>query len=124
MEIIQTVVDKNSEKYKILLKFVNNILININENEIDDLTKFINIDRDDIIKEVNINTLKSMEKELFKHYNKDKCGYYRKSKAFVLNCLRGMLKELNLSFTYTQKEKNEYINDRSFRRTHLLYSIK
>jgi len=124
MSTDETVIDKNSDKYKILLKLINKMLINIKKDEIDDLTGFINIDRDDIIKEVNITLLKSMEKELFKHYSKNKCGYYRKSNAFVLNCLRGMLKEIGYKLTYITKELGQDIDGRSLRRTHMLYSIK
>lgn len=118
------VIDKTSDRYKVLLKFVNNILTNIGKIKINDLNEFIDIDREDIIKDINITTLKAMEKEIFKYYNKNKCGYYRKSNAFVLNCLRGMLKELGLEMTYIQKERSEYINGKSFKRTHMLYSIK
>lgn len=119
-----TVIDINSDKYKVLLKFVNNILVNIGKSKIDELTEFINIDREDIIKDINVKTLKTMEKEIFKYYSKNNCGYYRKSNGFALNCLRGMLKELGLELTYIQKEKSEIVNDKSFKRTHLLYSIK
>ena len=118
------VIDKTSDKYRVLLKLVNKILKNIEKEEINDLTEFINIDRDDIIKDVNIKALKSMSKELFKHYDKYKCGYYRKSVGYVLNCLRGMLKELGFQLTYTRKELGEYVDGKSLRRTHTFYTIK
>lgn len=124
MSTEETVIDKNSDKYKILLKLINKILTNIEKDEIDDLQKFINIDRDDIIKDVNIATLKSMENELFNHYSKYKCGYYKKSTAFVLNCLRGMVKELGYQLTYIRKDIGQNVNGKSLRRTHTLYSIK
>lgn len=117
-------IDKNSDKYKVLLKFINKILVNAKSNEIDDLTKFINIDREEIIKEANINALKSMEKELFEHYNKSKCGFYKKTPAIVLNCLRGMVKELGYEFIYIRKDISQIVDGKSLRRTHTLYSIK
>lgn len=119
-----TVIDINSDKYKVLLKFVNNILANIGKSKINNLNEFIDIDREDIIKDVNIKMLKNMEDEIFKYYNKHKCGYYRKSDTYVLNCLRGMLKQMNIEISYKQREKSEYINNVSFKRTHTLYSIK
>src|SRR5438477_7069284 len=82
------------EKYNIALEFINKILNNINKPKIKELTEFTNIDREDIIKEINIGTLKEMENEIFKFFNKKKCGYYRKTDALVLNCLRSMMKEL------------------------------
>ena len=107
-----------------MLKFVNKILENIKKEKIDELNKFINIDRDDIIKNINDVTLKTMANELFKHYDKYKCGYYKKTKAFTLNCLRGMVKELGYQFTYIRKDIGQIVDGKSLRRTHTLYSIK
>lgn len=90
------VIDKTTDKYKLLLKFINSILINIGKSQVDDLTEFKDIDREDIIKDVNKQTLNAMEKELFKTFDKKKCGYYRKTDSIVLNCLRGMCKEVGL----------------------------
>ena len=89
-----TKVDKNSDKYKVILKLVNKILINLDKKEITDLTGFIDIDREDIIKDENNKTLVEMEKEIFKFFDKRKTGYYRKSDTLILNCLRGFLKDL------------------------------
>ena len=84
--------DKNSDKYKVSLKLVNKILVNIGKEEIDELTKFVDIDREDIIKDVNMTTLTEMEGEVFQYFDKMKCGYYRKTGSIVLNRLRGMMK--------------------------------
>lgn len=117
-------ITKDSDKYKVLLKLLNKILKNIGKNEINDITKFINIDRDDIIKDVNKKALDDMQKELFKLYNKKNCGYYRKSDTIVLNCLRGIIKEAGYEFDYIQKEDYKIIDDKKYRKTFLLYSIK
>ena len=117
-------VDKDSDKYKVILKLINKILINIGKDEIDDLTKFNNIDREDIIKDINKKILTDMESELFPLFNKKNSGYYRKiGNSYVLNCLRGLLKEMDYEFTYEQKERSETINGKSFRRKHFFYSI-
>lgn len=112
-------IDKTTDKYKILLKYVNGILKNMNKNEIDDLTDFKDIDRLYIIKDENIKLLNSLAPELFKYFNKDKCGFYRKTKNIALNVLRGMCKEIGLvlkkrQFTKSVKSKNI---------THISYSI-
>ena len=117
-------IEKDSDKYKIALKLLNKILINLGKEEIDDLTKFIDIDREDIIKDINVKALDELEGELFGYYNKSKCGYYRKTDALVLNCIRGMMKEAGFEFTAKKKEKNEKINGKSYKRSHFLYSIK
>ena len=118
-------IEKDSEKYKVTLKLLNKILVNIGKEEIDDITKFKDIDREDIIKDVNVKALCEMEKELFtEHYSKKKCGYYRKTNAMVLNCIRSMMKDAGFEFTKKKKEKNEKINGKSYKRSHFLYSIK
>jgi hypothetical protein len=114
----------DSDKYKIVLKLVNKILINIGKEEVDDLTKFVDIDREDIIKEVNKNALVGMEGELFPLFNKNKVGYYRTAgNSYVLNCLRGLLKDIGYEMNYKQKDKSEIMNGKSFRRKHFFYFI-
>lgn len=99
--------DKDSEKYKIALKFINVILVNIGKEEVDDLVKFCGIDREDIIKEVNKKSFEEMEDELFKHFDKVKCGWYRRkvTKNYILTFLRCMCDILGLSFSYTEHKK-------------------
>ena len=122
MEINNTIkVDKNDDKYKVALKFINKILVNIGKEEVDELTKFVNISREDIIKDDNKKSLDDMEKEIFALYNKKKCGYYRKTDNIVLNCLRGLMKEIGYELCYKYKEIFERINDKSFSRRHLFY---
>lgn len=117
-------VDKNSEKYIVALKFVNKILVNIGKEEIDDLIKFQDIDRDEIIKDVNKKTLQEMENEIFKYYDKNKCNYYRKTNSLVLNCLRGMIKQLGLSMTNVKKDITIIHDGLKYRKTHMMYTIK
>ncbi len=117
-------VDKESAKYKAALKLTNKILTNIGKPEIDDLRQFVDIDRLDIIKDVNRTSLKEMEREYFKHFSKDRCGYYKKTSAVVLNCLRGMARELGLNCCLEKKDIHKVIDGLNFRRTYSLYSIK
>lgn len=118
-------IDKNSSKYKVLLKYVNAILNNIEgKSQISDLTNFKDIDREDIIKEVNKKVLIDMEKDLFKYYNKTNSGFYRKSPNMPLNCLRCMCKELGLLLTFYKKDVYEKVNDKHYRRTKYFYRIK
>ena len=122
-EIKNALNNKNTDKYKVALKFVNNILVNLEKDVIDDLTKFKDIDREDIIKDVNKKSLMDMEKELFAHFDKKKCGYYRKTDAIVLNCLRGIIKEAGFKLSFEQKDRHEVIGDKSYKRSHSLYYI-
>jgi len=117
-------VDKDSDKYKVALKVLNKILTNDGKPEIDDVTKFVNIDREKIVTDVNRISIEEMENEIFEHFNKKGCGYFRKTKYLVLNFVRGMIKELGYKMARSRKEKSEYINGLSYKRTHSLYSVK
>lgn len=121
---IKVKIEKDSDKYKIVLKLINKILKNMGKDEIDDITKFTDIDREDIIKEANIKALNDMDGELFKHFNKKNCGYYRKTDALVLNCLRGMMKEAGFKLAKKQKGVCKEIDGKKYERTHMIYSIK
>lgn len=116
-------IDKSSDKYKVGLKFVNVILSNLGKPSITALTDFKDVDREDIIKDVNRTTLDEMSEELFSHFNKKKSGYYRKTDAIVLNCLRGMMKELGHELTNKQKGVMVNIDGKNYERTHMIYSI-
>ena len=117
-------IDKTTNKYKILLKYVNGILKNIDKDGIDDLTKFKDIDRLDIIRKENIQLLDKLAPKLFKYFNKDKCGYYRKTKNLSLNCLRGMCKEIGLELVNRKKDITEGLNGKRYKYTHTFYSIQ
>lgn len=89
-------IDKTTEKYQLVLKFVNGLLKNIDGSEIDDLIKFKNINRKEIVKPENKQVLADMETELFAVFEKKKCGYYKKNDNMVLNFLRGMCRDLGI----------------------------
>ena len=101
------IIDKTSSKYIIALKFVNNILKNLDKSEINDLTDFKDIDREDIIKTENKELVETMQSELFKkgNFDKGKCGFYRRSqvKTYILTLLRYICLDLGFKFTYTEK---------------------
>ena len=115
-------IDKNSDKYKIALKFVNKILENLKMSPIDDLTKFKNINRDDIIMDINKQTFTSMEKEIYKYFDKSKCGWYNRKyiENYILTFMRKMCAEFGYEFKWAQK--NTQVN--SINTTHILYTIK
>lgn len=119
-------VDKNSEKYKMALKFVNKILINLDQQEIDDLIQFQNINRDDIIKDVNKTTYNEMEKELFKHFDKKEMAWYRRTVVshYILTFLKRMSTDLGYDFDYVQKDIYIQNEGNKFRKTCMFYSIK
>lgn len=116
---------KTDSKYKTALKLINKILINIDKDQIDDLTNFIDIDRNLIISDKNKNELVKMEKELFKHFDKKKFGWYSRSsvKNYILSFLRHMCNDIGLKFSYYQKDTNTSANGLNYRKTYTYYSI-
>ena len=115
---------KDDDKYKVLLKLINKILLKMGKEEIDDLTKFAEIDRDYLVKDEFKDFLTEMEEELFYEFDKVKCGYYRKTDGQLVNCIRGMSKQIGYSLIPKNKDITEIINGYNYRRTHVLYCIK
>lgn len=125
-QINKKIIDKTTEKYIIVLKIINKILENIGKNPIDDLINFTNIDRIYIIKNENNQFLYDQEKEIFKIFDRAKCGWYRRktTKNFILTFLRYICDEIGLEFIYEKKDITENINNINYRKKHLYYSIK
>lgn len=116
---------KESDKYKIALKLINKILVNIGKEQIDDLTKFVNIDREDIIKDVNKTDFEQLEVELFDHFDKVKCGWYRRktTKNYILTFMRYMCDNLGYKLIKSQKGKMVTIDGKNYEKTCMIYSI-
>lgn len=118
--------DNSSPKYKIALELINKILVNSNKEEVDDLTKFVDIDRELIISDKNKNDFATMEKSIFKYFDKAKTGWYRRktTTCYILTFLRYMCIDLGLEFEYKQKEIYSNINGSNYRKSHTFYTIK
>lgn len=119
-------IDKSkSNKDKIILQFMNKIMKNIGKPEINNITDFKNIDRIDIINGNNTKTLEDMENEMWKHFNKSKCGGYNYSDNRVLNILRGLLRENGMKLTFKKKDITDTDGpNKGYRRTHYFYSVE
>lgn len=117
-------VSKENDKYKVILKLINKILVNLEKPEIDDITQFVNIDREDVIKEKNCQVMTEMEPELFPLFNKDKCGYYRHTQYRILSILRCCLKDMGYELLFKKKELYFSIDGKNYRKSHVFYYIK
>jgi len=97
--------DKTTDKYKVLLKFVNKILANIGKIQITDLREFKEIRREDLIKDVCVKIYNDMEYELFECFDKKKCSWYtRKSvRYYVITFLRSAAKDVGLKLKLHEK---------------------
>jgi len=114
------VIDKTTDMYVVTLKYVNALLTNMNMNVIDDLLDFKQIKRTDLTQENNIATLYEMADEIFKYFDKQKCGFYIKNENIVLNVLKRMCKQQGLKLASHVKVK--HVNN--YRSTITMYTIK
>ena len=118
------IIDKNDPKYVFALQFLNHILINNNKPQIQDILEFKDITRQEILKQENLNKLNEMETELYKHFDKMKCGYYRKTDNYVINFFRGMLKEMGYKAIHIEKDKTVTIDGENCRKKIIYYHIE
>lgn len=118
-------IDKNSDGYKVILKFANIILEKNNQPLIANLEEFINIDREFILnKEVAQILHQSLSEEIFKHFDKVKCGYYRVGNRWALNILRSTVKLIGYQINFVRKEVKITIDGENYRKTKHFYTIK
>jgi len=101
------IIDIANNKNHVLLKYINAILINIEKEPIEKLTDFKEIERLDIIKEENFESLVVLKDEIFEHFDCRRCGWYKRksTKNYVLSFLRYALADLNLKLTYREQKK-------------------
>lgn len=121
---IDAIVDSYNIKYGLALKFVNKILVNAGKPEITQLTDFKDVIRQEIMTEINLQSLNDMENDIYKYFDKVKCGFYRKSDNYIINCLRGIMKQINFSIILTKKDKTVSINGENYRKKYMIYHIK
>lgn len=116
----------DDSKRVIALKFINKILTNIGKDQIDDLTDFIDIDRDLIIKDKNKAIVDEMESEITKHFDKKKIGYYNRTKVktIIITYLKGMIDHLNLIMESREVENYVQVDGLKYRKTKILFTIK
>jgi hypothetical protein len=117
-------VGKDHPRYVTALKFINKILVNLGKEEVDDLTKFVDIDREDILKGVNKASYTEMYHELFPLFTRAKCGYEANPETMLISCLRGMMKQMGYAFVYRRRETPIRVNGKAYRKKCTFYSIK
>ena len=85
--ISENKMNKDSGKYKVLLKLINKILIGIKREEINDLLNFTSVKRTDILALDNINNLFGMSKDIFDKFDENESLWHiRESKKDYIIC--------------------------------------
>ena len=115
-------IEKVQQKYNILLKFINKLLENMNKNNIDIITDFKEISREELIIEDNNRIFNDMKEEIMTSFNKYKLKYTQEDtiKTYIITIIKLMCEELELRFTTIYKTKR--INKKKITETY--YSIE
>lgn len=115
-------IDKTTDKYKVLLKLINKILVSIGKEKIDDLTQFKCINRDVLISDNTEQIYKLLEKELFNAFDKKKCSWYNRKNVnnYVLTFLRAAVCDIGLDFKLSHTCK--HVNMKAI--NYIFYSIE
>lgn len=95
-------------KYEVCLDLVNSILRTIGYEEIEELTDFKNVKREDLIKPEVMELIEEKEKDIFPPFDKMQCRYYnrKKRKNYEIVLLKHMVRDLELNFESQIKAKS------------------
>lgn len=112
----------DNKKLEIALEFINKVLEAIDKEPIDDLEDFKDIPREDILQ---VNQLGiDNEKDLYKYFDRAKCGYYRRrTNTYLISILRGICKSLDYNFSSKNKEIYKKIDGKNYRISKQFYTI-
>ena len=115
-------IDKTTDKYIMLLKLVNKILISISKEEIDDLRQFKNINRKQLITDDVKNIINEHASNIFKVFDKKTCNWYGRNhiQYYTLTLLRHLTTIIGLKLTRKKRNRHEH----SLSVTDILYSIE
>lgn len=83
-------INNESEKYKVTLNLLNGLLKNMNKEEIDDITQFKNIKREDLLKESCNQILNEHIDNIIQQFGKSKIRYNMRNKrnCYVLSVIK------------------------------------
>ena len=102
MTTLEYIANKNLNRYNVLLKLLNKLLVNMKKPTITDPVEFVNIRRDELLIDENDNVFEEMKDDILEHFGKYKCslkGNYKEMiKNFILSLIRSMCDLLWLKF--------------------------
>lgn len=119
-------IDIDCNKYKVFLKFLNDLLKKMNRNVIADITQFKNIRRDDLLKEACDKALNENINDIIKHFGRSKIRYHEKDKhkCYVLAVIKYLVSLCGYQFVINTICKWDITNEMSHEdRYSILYSI-
>ena len=93
-------INSESEKYKVTLNFLNGLLKNMNKEEINDITQFKNIKREDLLKESCNQILNEHINNIIQQFGKSKIRYNMRNKrnCYVLSVIKYLVSFCGYNF--------------------------
>jgi len=107
------VIPKSERKYKLLVKLLNSILTELNKPIIEDVLKFKNINRDDILKLDTNKIVNDHINEIVIEYGKSCINYSNRNKVnlYILSLIRRMCKTCGYKLDAVYKTINKKVGD-------------
>ena len=119
----------NNDKYilyNIVLNVVNDLLEIMEENKIEKLEEFKNINRDDLLQDKCKKVIEANEEYILNKFKKSEIRYYQKDRlsTYVLSVLKGMVSKLDGYKFVSKNHKNKRISKNSKKINYTTYCIK
>ena len=119
-------IDKTDDKYKLVLEFLNALLVVIGKPQIDDITKFQNIKREDLLKQECTQVLNNYLDRLVKEFGKSTLLYSKRHKidTYLLTIIKSIVLNWGYQFKSYQKHTSKQISDNLYDRNYwMVYTI-
>ena len=102
MTTLEYIANKNINRYNVLLKLLNKLLVNMKKPTITDPLEFVNIRRDELLIEENDNVFEEMKDEILLNFGK--------YKANLKENLRDNIKNFTFFIVLTKEKTRKIIN--------------
>ena len=118
---------KEDPKYKLFLEFLNSIMVKIGKDQINDITQFKEIKREDLLKPECLQVLNQYLERLTKQFDKHNFAYQFKdeTESYIIILIKRITHQLGYNFESKKKETIKKANDEYSKRFYwYVYSIK
>ena len=117
------IINKNDTKYKLVLEFLNAILVKLDKKPIEDITQFKKIKRDELLKPECNEILNQYLDRLAEVFGRTVICYRMKNniETYLLTVLRNIVTNIGYIFESSSITKNETLSNRNYKQTYNLY---
>jgi len=101
--------NKDTEKYKVVLRYINKMLKEMDKEEVDDICMFKNIDRRELVKIDGNKVVDDSLNDILGVFNKKDIDYYRrnKKKHYFFSLLKFIVKIIGYRFVNKEKSNSK-----------------